>query len=118
MLIANLSNGRTLRFDLSVKDERQKWQKFLDSSNGQITALAISSRKNLHTFPRPYKLRTTHLGADVIKDAKNGLITAERIWCHCGKVRVILTVYTGKVPVSRIDVRQIGEIRFQPRRQI
>ena len=113
MLVANLCDGQTIRFDLYTDKGLSDWQSFVSDSNGRITALAISHNKNLYTFPRPIK-NVSDFGADVLRDRKTGRITAERIWCHCGKVRVTLTVYVGQTPVSKVDVRPIGEVRFKP----
>lgn len=115
MLVANLRDGQTAKFDLCTAEGLKSWEGFQRKLNGQITGLAISHRKTLHTFPRSHQMTGRDLGADVLK-SKSGQVTAERIWGHLGKVRVIFTVYLGKTPVTRVDLKRVGEIRFQPGR--
>lgn len=116
MLIANLRDGQTVSFDLCTKEGFSNWEAFQRKTNGQITGLSISHRKYLHTFPRPLQGDAQDFGADILKAKDSQKITAERIWTHLGKVRITLTVYKGRTPVTRVDVKKVGEVRFRPRR--
>lgn len=113
MLIANLRDGQTVSFNLCDEEGLSNWEAFKRHTNGQITGLAISHNKYLHTFPKPIQ-NVADFGADTLRAKGSDKITAERIWVHVDKVRVTLTVYKGKTPVTRIDVKKMGEIRYKP----
>jgi len=115
----NLKNGRTVSYDLTEKEQLDKWNH--DSSTvdfqSQITAIGIIFNSQWFALPTPKKFRQLHFGANLVESKKKDSTryTGERIQCFADDVLISVVVYWGHKPkMSRIDVIRVGRRRFNP----
>ena len=120
MIKVHLRDGKTLSFDLTVDDERKRWEEM--SSHREftemVTGMGVLHDKHWHTLPSPKMFHRYEYGAELVRTVKNGVETnvGERVTLQADDVRVTLMVYFGHRPkMARVDMKRIGKQRFSPK---
>lgn len=112
MVIANVSDGSTKRFDLSEPPQHQALSALLAS--GQVSALSILHNGTQHTLLPPKRFRRSLYGAEPVFNGASDVV-GERIYVLAGDVKVSLTA-TFRGTVVRCDLVRTGRLRYNPNR--
>ena len=119
MLKVNMSDGRTLSFELNNSSEFKEWKKFISNDENQkkIRGVGIVYNTQWHALPIPRKFKYVRYDADLIindnaKTPEKKLV-GERVICFIDDIKLSLLVYYGNRPkMSRIDAIKIGRARY------
>lgn len=120
MIKVHCRDGKTLSFDLTVDEQRERWtgltsdREFLKG----ITGIGVLHNKNWHTLPSPKKFHNIQYNAELVRAMKNGVEVdvGERVVCQADDIQITLMVYFGHRPkMARVDVKRIGKQRFAPK---
>ncbi len=110
MVIVNVSDGSTVRFDLSEPSQHQALTALIIS--GRVSALSILHNGTQHSLPLPKRFKRPLYGAEPVSNGTPRVI-GERIYIQAGDVRVSLTAtFTGSV--VRCDLVRTGRQRYSP----
>lgn len=110
MIVANLSDGRTLHFDLLREDEAKRWAEVQDNAQFQssITGIGILHDGRMHVLPLPKGFRRVACSAEVVS-GRDGTKVGERVVCQMEDMEASLLVYNGNTPpMARFTVNRIG----------
>ena len=109
MILANLSDGSTLKVDLSDNTQHLKLTALLRAR--KVRGLSILSEAGQFALPLPKGFRKHPLyGAELIK-SKHDETIGEIVFSQADDVRVSLT-RTFKSKLVRCDLIRIGKLRF------
>lgn len=119
MIKVNMSDGKTLSFDLRKKEELDSWKQMCSSPDFQktIRGVGIVYNTQWYAIPVPKKFKQIHYDAEVVlnrkeKDPEKQLV-GERLICQVDDVQLSLLVYYGNRPkMARLDAIKIGKQRF------
>lgn len=104
MIKVNFTDGRTQSYDLRNGQDSASLRSVLEGGGSPgVTALIISRRKIMHTFPRP-KVLVLEMGAELLIDKRSGNISGEVIWFDVGEYVIKYTAYYRGTKVTRLDV--------------
>jgi hypothetical protein len=107
VVIANLSDGKTLAFDLSLDEHRKFLARLIRDDS--ITGLSIHHEGSINSLPAPKRFRSRPVfGFEFLE-------SAERIHCQADGVRISLTRSLTSRHV-RCDLVRTGRMRYDPRR--
>lgn len=111
MVIANVSDGTTAKFDLS---DAEQCRALLDLiSSGRVSALSLHHDGTQHVLPMPRRFARKPLyAAEAVRNGTPEII-GERISVHAGDVRVSLTL-TYKSKLVRCDLVRTGRMAYNP----
>jgi len=119
MLKVNMSNGKTLSFDLKNPDEYTKWKDFVldEEQQKNIRGVGIVYNTQWYALPIPRKFKYIRYDADLIINDKakttDKKLVGERVTCLIDDIKLSLLVYYGNRPkMARIDAIKIGKARF------
>lgn len=119
MIKVNMSDGKTLSFDLRNKEELDKWKQLCSTSEFQktIRGVGIVYNTQWYAIPVPKKFKQINYDADIVlnqreKDLEKQVV-GERLICQVDDVQITLLVYYGNRPkMSRLDIVKIGKQKF------
>jgi hypothetical protein len=115
MIIANLTNGQSVSFNITVEHEFNKLKQHI--KKGRISALALHCNGVRTCLPPPKKIKPKPVyGVEVLKNSKGASI-GEVIYTQAGNVRVCLTS-TFNSSVIRCDLLKTGLMRFNPHNKV
>lgn len=109
MIKIQFRDGQTISFDLQKPGDHNAWRRFTayDEWHESVTALAIASRKSLHTLPAPnHGLTPYGFGAGLIFGRPVHRILGESVWYCVDNLRIKLSVYSTNQKVSKILVER------------
>ena len=116
MLLVNLRDGQTLRFDLEAADQAADWARRQGDSTFQrsISGLAVSHDRILHTLPVPSHFRRVAFEAGLLRNGTAAPVGI-RVGVQADDVHITLTVYLKGNPRStRLDIQRVGRPRWVP----
>lgn len=120
MLMVNLSDGTTLKFDLDKDHERKMWEEWSTASDFQtkIRGIGVLHDGNYYSVPIPKRFKRIQFFAERVFNVKKGVQrkSGERVTCHCDEIKIDVLVYTYKNPPPpirlRLDISRIGKQMF------
>ena len=94
MLLIQTAKGESLRFNLQDSNDLDRWNEFVNNSNGEISTVGIIHRKETHAIPMPRGFRKVHIEAELLI-SENGTRKAvgERVSIKADDIRMTLTVH-------------------------
>lgn len=117
MLKVNLTDGRTLRFDLTNPAEAVAWADLARNHafQAQITGLTVACNGVSYSLPRPKDFgEGIFLFAEAVEeDPEQRIKGGERLFCHAGDVQVAMLVHAAQ-RAARVDVTRLGRQRYNP----
>lgn len=112
MVIANVSDGTTAKFDLSEPSQHQALLDLIAS--GRVSALSLHHNGSQNALPLPRRFHMKPLyGAEPVFNG-GPLAVGERIYAQAGDVRVSLTA-TFKSKLVRCDLVRTGRMKYNPK---
>lgn len=110
MIVVNLKDGTTLKFDLLNGLDSKAWDRFTSGEGWSdlITALSVCHKGTNHTLPIPRlrKYRCHGFGAEVAKDKNSGVPVAEKVFFRIGGILVSYVVYL-KNNVTKVELKDV-----------
>lgn len=111
MVLANLSDGATCRFDLTDRSQVRDLNSILKSGSVKALSLLFNTVQTVLPTPRHCKSALV-FGAQLVSDKKGDPI-GEKIFVQADNTRVSLTA-TFKSKLVRCDVTRIGRMKYDP----
>ena len=109
MLKVNLTDGRTLRYDLTKADDVAAWTVISNDFvfQSKITGISLLHKGVVYALPRPKNQPTALATADLycLDDSVKGY---ERCIWQVGPIKIILIVHASQ-KAARVDVIGLGE---------
>lgn len=119
MLKVNLTDGRTLRYDLSNPKDATAWAELARNHafQNQITGLTVACNGVSYSLPRPRDFKDTmFLFAEYVpENLEQRIKGGERLLCYAGDVQVALLAHAAQRAV-RVDVTRVGKMRYSANR--
>jgi hypothetical protein len=119
VIIANLDDGKSEKFDIRKVSERTRFNSLGRDSFfcRKLRGLWLQIENHSTTIPLPKNFRQIYFCCDLLFSQRNGedIVKGEKVTIHADEISVSVVSYYGSSPrMTRIDVEKIGKMRFLP----
>ena len=116
MLLINLSNGKTKKYDLLDEIQCKEIKDLLTKNSfiKKIKAMVILINKEMHSLPLPVKFKNISFKISLLYDDKKQKHSGEMIICNADNIQITLLVYYSEIgpKVSKFSIEKVGKQRL------
>lgn len=116
MIQVHLSDGRTLKFDLSDREQRDEWVRLAKDSKFQssVRAVTLQDQGVRYSFTRPSGFSRVWVFSEYLPpDSDKGFRGGERVTIQSDAIRSTLLVHAEQ-KAARIDMIRLGRQCYNP----